>query len=124
MLDRNPNKKAKKAKDKKKRVLILFNTGIRTHKSKKDYNRKKFKKIENEDWQISCFVLIYNQKKEREENKMFEMIIGSVMVILSTIFVLVSAMPVIKEKENKICFRFGTGFLMIAWVLFFYMIIC
>lgn len=49
MLDRNPNKKAKKAKDKKKRVLIPFNTGTRTHKSKKDYNRKKFKKIENED---------------------------------------------------------------------------
>jgi hypothetical protein len=42
----NENKKVRKAKNAQKRVLILFNTGIRTHKSKKDYNRQKYKKID------------------------------------------------------------------------------
>lgn len=37
------NKKKKNAK--KHRVLVLFNTGTRSYKSKKDYNRK------NKDWQ-------------------------------------------------------------------------
>ena len=41
----NENKKVRKAKNAQKRVLIPFNTGIRTHKSKKDYNRQKMKKI-------------------------------------------------------------------------------
>lgn len=44
----NLNKKQRKAKNNKNRVRTLFNTGTRTHKSKKDYDRKKFKKIENE----------------------------------------------------------------------------
>ena len=34
-------KKKKREQDKKQRVLIPFNTGTRTHKSKKDYVRKK-----------------------------------------------------------------------------------
>lgn len=37
---KNPNKKAVKEWNKKQRVLVPFNTGARTHKSKKDYNRK------------------------------------------------------------------------------------
>ena len=41
----NENKKVRKAKNAQKRVLVPFNTGIRTHKSKKDYNRQKYKKI-------------------------------------------------------------------------------
>lgn len=48
MLSKNPNKKKRKEQNKKKRVLIPFNTGTRTHKSKKDYNRRKFKKIEKD----------------------------------------------------------------------------
>lgn len=48
MFEKNPNKKIKKEKNKKHRVLVPFNTGIRTHKSKKDYDRKKFKKIEKD----------------------------------------------------------------------------
>ncbi len=40
MFDRNPNKKAKKAQEKKNRVSVPFNTGTRIHKSKKDYNRQ------------------------------------------------------------------------------------
>lgn len=48
MLSKNPNKKARKEKNKKNRILVPFNTGTRTHKSKKDYDRKKFKKIEND----------------------------------------------------------------------------
>ena len=40
---RNPNKKAQKAKNNIKRVKIDFNTGTRTHKSAKDYDRKKEK---------------------------------------------------------------------------------
>ena len=40
---RNPNKKAQKAKNDIKRVKIDFNTGTRTHKSAKDYDRKKEK---------------------------------------------------------------------------------
>jgi len=42
----NENKKVRKAKNAQKRVLVPFNTGIRTHKSKKDYNRQKYKKID------------------------------------------------------------------------------
>ena len=37
-------KKQKKAKNNENRVLVAFNTGTRTHKSKKDYNRKKMKR--------------------------------------------------------------------------------
>jgi hypothetical protein len=37
-------KKQKKAKNNENRVLVTFNTGTRTHKSKKDYNRKKMKR--------------------------------------------------------------------------------
>lgn len=48
MLSKNPNKKQKKEANKKNRLLIPFNTGTRTHKSKKDYDRKKFKKIEKD----------------------------------------------------------------------------
>lgn len=44
MLSKNPNKKMKKAENNKNRVRVLFNTGIRTHKSNKDYDRKKEKK--------------------------------------------------------------------------------
>ena len=40
---RNPNKKAQKAKNNISRVRVDFNTGTRTHKSKKDYDRKKEK---------------------------------------------------------------------------------
>ncbi len=43
---KNPNKKQKKEYNKKFRHNVKFNTGTRTHKSKKDYNRKKFKKID------------------------------------------------------------------------------
>lgn len=43
MFDRNPNKKAKKEYNKKNRVLVPFNTGTRTHRTEKDYNRKKDK---------------------------------------------------------------------------------
>ena len=42
----NENKKIRKVKNIQKRVLVPFNTGIRTHKSKKDYNRQKYKKID------------------------------------------------------------------------------
>ena len=45
---RNENKKIKRAKDNQKRVRALFNTGQRIHKSKKDYNRKKFKNFERD----------------------------------------------------------------------------
>lgn len=38
-------KKQIKEKNKKNRVIIGFNTGIRTFKSAKDYNRKKEKEI-------------------------------------------------------------------------------
>lgn len=49
MFDRNENKKIKKAREKKDRVIIAtFNYGTRTFKSKKDYDRKKFKKIDFE----------------------------------------------------------------------------
>ena len=40
---KNPNKKAQKAKNAISRVSVDFNTGTRTHKSKKDYDRKKEK---------------------------------------------------------------------------------
>ena len=45
MFDRNENKKIKKVRDAKKRVVVNFNTGTRTFKSEKDYSRKKGKKI-------------------------------------------------------------------------------
>ena len=44
MLSKNPNKKKKKEVDRRKRLLIPFNTGTRTHKSNKDYNRQKIKR--------------------------------------------------------------------------------
>ena len=40
---KNPNKKAQKAKNAISRVRVEFNTGTRTHRSAKDYNRKKEK---------------------------------------------------------------------------------
>ena len=40
---KNPNKKALKEQNKRDRVQVLFNTGTRTHKSAKDYNRKEAK---------------------------------------------------------------------------------
>lgn len=40
---KNPNKKAIKTKNAISRVRTDFNTGTRTHKSAKDYNRKKEK---------------------------------------------------------------------------------
>lgn len=40
---KNPNKKIQKAKNAISRVRIDFNTGTRTHKNKKDYDRKKEK---------------------------------------------------------------------------------
>lgn len=45
MFNKNENKKIKKARNAKKRVLIKFNTGTRVFKSKKDYSRAKEKKI-------------------------------------------------------------------------------
>jgi len=43
MIDKR-SKKEKKEDAKKHRVLALFNTGTRTHKSKKDYNRQAVKR--------------------------------------------------------------------------------
>ena len=40
---KNPNKKIQKAKNTISRVRTEFNTGTRTHKSAKDYDRKKEK---------------------------------------------------------------------------------
>lgn len=40
---KNPNKKALKAKNAISRIRVEFNTGTRTHKSAKDYNRQKEK---------------------------------------------------------------------------------
>ena len=45
MFDRNENKKTKKARNAQKRIMVTFNTGIRTFKSEKDYSREKGKKI-------------------------------------------------------------------------------
>jgi len=45
MFDRNENKKMKKAKNAQYRVMVGFNTGTRTMKSKKDYDRAKEKKM-------------------------------------------------------------------------------
>lgn len=57
-------KKQLKAKNNQNRVRTLFNTGTRTHKSKKDYDRKKeklfCKKYLNADaikWQGRLFIL-------------------------------------------------------------------
>ena len=44
MFDRNENKKIKKARNAKKRVVVTFNTGTRTFKSEKDYSRAREKK--------------------------------------------------------------------------------
>jgi hypothetical protein len=44
MFDRNPNKKSKREEEKKNRVAVPFNTDTRTHKSKRDYDRKKVKR--------------------------------------------------------------------------------
>ena len=43
MVDKR-SKKVQKEEAKKLRVLVSFNTGTRTHKSKKDYDRKALKK--------------------------------------------------------------------------------
>lgn len=44
MLERNPNKKARKAENAKKRAIIAnFNTGTRTFRTSKTYNRKALK---------------------------------------------------------------------------------
>ena len=44
MLERNPNKKARKAENAKKRAtLVPFNTGTRTFKTPKTYDRKALK---------------------------------------------------------------------------------
>ena len=40
---KNPNKKAQREKNNRQRVYTMFNTGTRTHKNKKDYDRKKEK---------------------------------------------------------------------------------
>ena len=40
---KNPNKKAQREKNNRQRVRTMFNTDTRTHKSKKDYDRKKEK---------------------------------------------------------------------------------
>ncbi len=40
---KNPNKKEQKRKNADQRILVPFNTGTRTHKSKKEYNRQKEK---------------------------------------------------------------------------------
>lgn len=45
MFNRNENKKARKAENAKNRVTVNFNTGTRTFKSAKDYNRVEGKKI-------------------------------------------------------------------------------
>ena len=44
MFDKNPNKKAKREEEKKNRIAVPFNTGTRTHKNKRDYDRKKVKR--------------------------------------------------------------------------------
>lgn len=56
MFDKNPNKKAKREQDKKNRVAVPFNTGTRTHKSKRDYNRQAEKR--------NLKKLLDNQNKE------------------------------------------------------------
>ena len=45
MYNKNENKKQRKAREKEKRVWVPFNTGTRTHKNKKAYDRKKMKKV-------------------------------------------------------------------------------
>ena len=44
LAEKNPNKKAKREYDKQNRVLVPFNTGTRSHKNKKKYNRNDAKK--------------------------------------------------------------------------------
>ena len=44
LAEKNPNKKAKKEYNKRQRVLVPFNTGTRSHKEKKRYNRNDAKK--------------------------------------------------------------------------------
>ena len=44
LTEKNPNKKAKREYNKQNRVLVPFNTGTRTHKDKKKYNRADNKK--------------------------------------------------------------------------------
>jgi hypothetical protein len=41
---KNPNKKAKREYNKQNRVLVPFNTGTRSHKDKRKYNRNDEKK--------------------------------------------------------------------------------
>lgn len=44
LAEKNPNKKAKREYHKQQRVLIPFNTGTRSHKDKKKYNRNDAKR--------------------------------------------------------------------------------
>ena len=44
LAEKNPNKKAKREYNKQNRVLIPFNTGTRSYKDKKRYNRADGKK--------------------------------------------------------------------------------
>lgn len=44
LAEKNPNKKAKREYHKQQRVLVPFNTGTRSHKDKKKYNRADGKK--------------------------------------------------------------------------------
>lgn len=55
-------KKQKKAQDSKHRVLVPFNTGTRTHKSPKDYDRKRLKKElrDLDDWVSFCLFIYFD----------------------------------------------------------------
>lgn len=44
LVEKNPNKKAKREYNKQNRVLVTFNTGTQSHKDKKRYNRNDSKK--------------------------------------------------------------------------------
>ena len=44
LTQKNPNKKAKREYNRQQRVLVTFNTGTRSHKDKRRYNRNVEKK--------------------------------------------------------------------------------
>ena len=44
LAEKDPNKKAKREYHKQQRVLVPFNTGTRSHKNKKKYNRNDAKR--------------------------------------------------------------------------------
>lgn len=44
LAEKNPNKKAKREYNKQNRIFVPFNTGTRSHKDKKRYNRNDSKK--------------------------------------------------------------------------------